>query len=172
MEVPGCHCHPRHNYGSLARDQFLLADGFELCFSLPASPLIIRFCSFPLTDESAGGERNRGDKFCSVSTAEPPRAHTALPHLTPQGWNREGNIAWQHGRCLAHRAQTGLTDRSSGKVLPCAPQRTAKLSCSLLPQNCPALRDLHRGIKKKGTDSSAGTVGIGQGEVVSVTRRD
>lgn len=93
----GCDCHPRHNHGSLGWDRFLLADGFELCFSLPASPLIISFCFFPMTDESVRGEKNQRNKFCPVSAAEPPLACTSLLQIYTRGLELRGeysSVVW------------------------------------------------------------------------------
>lgn len=85
LEVLGCDCHPRHNHGRLGWDRFLLADSFELCSSLPVSLLVISFCFFPMTDESARGEKNQRDKFCSVGAAKPPPAHTSLLQIYTTG---------------------------------------------------------------------------------------
>ena len=89
----GCDCHPRHNHGRLGWDRFLLADGFELCFSLPASPLIMSFCFFPMTDESARGKKNQRDKFCSVSAAEPPLTRTSLLQIYTRGLELRGEYS-------------------------------------------------------------------------------
>lgn len=75
------------NHGRLGWDRFLLADSFELCSSLPVSLLIISFCFFPMTDESARGEKNQRDKFCSVGAAEPHWLTLAYSRFTLQGLN-------------------------------------------------------------------------------------
>lgn len=93
LEVLGCDCHPRHNHGRLGWDRFLLAGGFELCFSLPASPLIISFCFFPMTAESARGEKNQRDKFRPVSAAEPPLTHTSLLQIYTRGPELRGEYS-------------------------------------------------------------------------------
>lgn len=93
LEVLGCDCHPRHNHGRLSWDRFLLADGFELCFCLPASPLIISFCFFPMTDESARGKKNQRDKFCSVSAAQPPLTSTSLFQIYTRGPEPRGEYS-------------------------------------------------------------------------------
>lgn len=101
--MPGCDCHPRHNHGRLGRDCFLLADGFELCFSLPASLLIISFCFFPVTDESTRARKTRGTNsarlvLLSLWWLTPPYSR-----FTPEGpnWNcilvsctRSGKAPW------------------------------------------------------------------------------
>lgn len=134
----GCDCHPRHNHGRLGWDRFLLADGFELCFSLPASPLIISFCFFPMTDESARGEKNQRDKFCSVSAAEPPLAHTSLLRIYTRGPELGGqySLVVQPVVCTKGTNQCPLQKvwQSSGSSL----RITAKLFCSLTATELPS----------------------------------
>lgn len=136
MEVPGCHCHPRHNPGRLGRDRFLLADGFELRFSLPASLLIISFCPFPLTDKSARGwgvgEKNQGDKFCSVSAA----CTISLPAYTT-GLDLRGEYSLVAWPVVSAKGTTQPRSQKLGKAPRCPLQRAQSLPARSLLQICP-----------------------------------
>ena len=148
-----------------------MAGGFELCFSLPASPLIASFCFFPMTDKCARGERNRRHKFTSLRQiytrgleSRGESGSVVRPAVRTQSTSQSSRQkVWQSAVMLA-------TDNSKAFLLTCCHRAALPLPFPWAP-TAPISRKSRgaflEGCTKTGapskTHSACGVLGLGQG---------